>query len=237
MDYQELLEIALRAVISLTALFFITRIIGKKQVSELSLFDYVIGISIGNFAAEMTINIDSARLSGIIAMLIFGITSYLISYLAIKNINLRRFFIGVPTILIQKGQILENNLKKCKISINDLLEQIRIDGYFYLDEVDYALMEANGKITVLPKKINSNLTLKDMNLKGKDQSLTANVIIDGKIILKNLENMNKDQEWLLKELKIKGSNIKEILLATLDLNNKLIIYKRNKNIKTDNVLE
>lgn len=237
MDYQELFEVALRAVISLTALFFITRIIGKKQVSELSLFDYVIGISIGNFAAEMTINVDSSRLSGIIAMLIFGITSYLISYLAIKNINLRRFFIGTPTILIQKGQILETNLKKCKISINDLLEQIRIDGYFYLDEVDYALMEANGKITVLPKKINSNVTLKDMNLKVKEQSLTANVIIDGKIIIKNLENMNKDQEWLLKELKIKGSNIKEILLATLDLNNKLTIYKRNKNLKVDDVLE
>ncbi len=236
-DWVELGDVILRALMSLLALFIVTKIIGKKQVSQLSLFDYVIGISIGNFAAEMTINTDSPEINGIVAVLVFGLVAYLVSYLTLKSIVLRRFFIGTPTILIQKGKIIEKNLKQSKMDMNDLLEQIRIDGYFDISEVDYAIMEANGKISVLPKKENKPVTLKDMQLKGEKQSLCANIIIDGKIMHGNLENMHKTEKWLLKQLNVKGKKLEEILLATLDMEDKLILYERNNEIKVDDVLE
>ena len=110
----ELKSVLLRALSSLLVLFLVTKILGKKQVSQLSLFDYVIGISIGNFAAEMTINLESEEFYGILAVIIFGLIAYLVSILTMKSIKLRRFFMGTPTILIQNGKILDNNFHKVK---------------------------------------------------------------------------------------------------------------------------
>ena len=102
----EILDVILRCLISLVTLFFVTKMIGKKQVSQFSLFDYVIGISIGNFAAEMALNLDSDYMHGTIAVIVFGIVAYLVSIITLKNLKLRRFFIGDPTILIEDGKIL-----------------------------------------------------------------------------------------------------------------------------------
>lgn len=236
MDLNEALSIVPRSLISLFLLFIVCKLIGKKQVSELSLFDYVIGISIGNFAAEMIINFDIQFVNGMIAIVVFGISSYIVSMITLKSIFLRRILIGTPTIIVQNGKIIKENLVKTKIDVNDLLEQVRTNGYFDLSEVEYVIMEANGKLSILPKSENKQVTLKDMNIKTDKASLCANVIIDGKIMNNNLSNMKKDEEWLSKELKVKGINLDEILLATLDNNEKLAIYKDEK-IKENNVLE
>lgn len=123
------------------------------------------------------------------------------------------------------------------IDINDLLEQCRSNGTFDVNEIEYAIMEANGKISILPKKEYAPLIVKDMNLKLGKNELVSNVIIDGKIMKSNLENSGKEKDWLLKELKIKGKKLEDILLATLDNNYKLVIYERNNNMKVKNVLE
>lgn len=226
-----------RSLVSLIALFLVTKMIGKKQVSELSLFDYVIGISIGNFAAEMTINMDAPYIHGIIALMVFGISAFSVSFLTMKSITLRRWIIGTPTLIIQNGKILEKNLKKVMIDINDLLEQCRSAGYFDLTEIEYAIMEANGKLSILPVSEYKPVTPKDMQLKVSASSLCANIIIDGNIMKNNLKNMNKDEAWLLKELKVKGYQKKDILLATLDEQEKLTIYKRNESVKSHDILE
>ena len=200
----EILETTIKAFLSLVSLFLITKLLGKKQVSQLSLFDYVIGISIGNFAAEMTINMDIPFFNGLAALLVFGIVAYLVSYLTMKSIVLRRFFIGTPTILIQNGKLIENNLKKVKFDVNDLLEECRVNGYFDLSQIEYALMEANGELSILPKGEYLPVNIKDMNLKPSKQELVANIIIDSKVMYNNLKNMKKDNVWLEKELKIKG---------------------------------
>lgn len=233
----EILETLMRGTISLVTLFLITKLMGKKQMSELSLFDYVIGVSIGNFVAEITINIDNQFINGLISIILFGLVSFIITKLSIKSIILRRFFMGVPTILIQNGKLIEKNLVKAKIDINDLLEECRINGYFDLSEIEFAIMEANGKVSILPKGENKPLTIKDMNLKIEKQGLCSNVIIDGKIMHKNLENINKTDKWLEKELKIKGKNINDILLATVDINEKLNLYLRNNEEKVLDILE
>lgn len=232
------LMIVPRSLFSLIALFLITKLIGRKQVSELSLFDYVIGISIGNFAAEMTINLDAPYTHGIIAVIVFGLSAYIVSLATMKNIHLRRWIIGTPILMIQNGKILEKNLKKVMIDVNDLLEQCRSAGYFDLNEIEYAIMEANGKLSILPANEYKPLTPKDMKIKVNKACLCANVIIDGNIMKKNLENMNKTEDWLEQELKVKGyQNTKDILLATLDNQEKLTIYEKNENIKDYDVLE
>ena len=234
-NWTELLDVTLRAMISLVTLFLITKMLGKKQVSQLSLFDYVIGISIGNFAAEMTINLESDYLHGILAVVIFGVVAYLVSILTMKSIHLRRYFMGTPTLLIQDGKLLEKNMKKVKYDMNDLLEQCRINGYFDISEIKYALMEANGTVSILPFETERPLKVKDMKVKP---GLCANVIIDGKIMPNNLENFHKTTDWLKKELKVKGyDDTEDILLATLDVNEKLQIYERNLDEKIKNVLE
>ena len=238
MDIKQLDNVAIRAIISLLVLFLITKLLGKKQVSQLSVFDYVIGISIGNFAAEITTSLDTQFVNGILAMTIFGTFAYLVSIFTMKSIFLRRIFIGTPTILIDKGKIIEKNLKKVKFDINDLLEQCRINKYFDLNEIEYAILEVNGTLSILAKGENKNITIKDMNLPVKKQGLCANVIIDTKIMKENLSNYNKTEEWLKQELKVRGyKDTSNILLATIDINEKLTVYEKNVKEETNDILE
>lgn len=233
----DILTVIERGLLSLLTLFLITRLIGKKQVSELSLFDYVIGISIGNFAAEITINTDVPLIHGIVAVIVFGIVAFLVSVITMKSIILRRMIIGVPTILVQDGKLIKKNLSKSKFDVNDFLEECRSSGYFDLNEIRYAILETSGKISFMPKADYKPLTPKDMKLKLTDDSLQANVVIDGHIMNNNLKNMKKEKSWLEKELKVKGVKLNEILLANLDDQEKLTIYKKNENIEVLNVLE
>ena len=237
-DMIEVGEVIIRSLFSLVTLFLITKMLGKKQVSQLSLFDYVVGISIGNFAAEISINVDTQYINGVVAVAVFGIVALLISLATMKSIKLRRFFMGTPTLLIQNGKIIDKNLKKVKFDINDMLEECRNNNYFDISEIEYAIMEANGKLSILPKAENKPLTPKDMNLKVDKSSLCANVIIDSHYMIGNLKNMHKTKEWLDQELKVKGyENLDKILLATLDINEKLVVYERNYNEKIFDVLE
>ena len=236
-NYNELFNVVIRGLLSLITLFLVTKLIGKKQVSQLSLFDYVIGISIGNFAAEMTINLESEELYGIIAVLLFGGIAYLVSVGTMKSIKLRRFFMGSPTILIEQRKILQDNFYKVKYDINDMLEQCRVNGYFDISEIDYAIVEANGELSILAKSEYLPVNRNDMKLKVSKNGLCANVIIDGKVMYNNLKKINKDEKWLNKELKLKGKDISDIILATVDINDKVFFYERNKGVVSLDVLE
>lgn len=237
-DLNELLSVTERAVLSLITLFLVTKMLGKKQVSQLSLFDYVIGISIGNFAAEMTINLETSEINGILAVILFGVFAYIISYCTIKSIHLRRFFQGTPTIIIEKGKILEGNMRKIKLDINDLLEELRSKGYFNLNEVEYAIMEVNGQVSILPKSEYKPLTPHDMNIEKQDEELQCIAVIDGKIMINNLKSIGRNEYWLKKEIKkVKNIDIAKILLCTIDNKMKINVYERNLNIKSKDILE
>ena len=230
-------EVVVRCVIAMTTLFFMTKLLGKKQVSELSLFDYVVGISIGNFASEMAINLEAKFFNAMLAIVVFGILAYIISILTLKSLKLRKFFIGSPTILLEHGNLIYKNMKKSMIDVNDILSQAREMGYFDISEVEFAILEANGKISFLPKGEYKNINIKDMNLKIEKQGLCANVIIDGNIMDDNLINIGKDTEWLLHELKCKGKKVHDILLATVDINDKLTLYEKLPYMDSNKILE
>ena len=233
----DFLNICFRTILVLIILFFITKMMGKKQISELNFFDYVVGITIGSIAADISLDIEKNMIAGIAALFIYGFISY-ISFVSIKSILARRFFIGVPTVLVEKGKIIESGLKKSKIDVNDLLMEARENGYFNLDEIDYALMEVNGNISFLPKEKEKPVTKKDMKIKCNNEGLTVNAIIDSKYMANNMKAINKDKEWLDHELKVNGyDNYDNILLATIDNNYKVTIYEKNVKPDKNTVLE
>lgn len=234
----DFLNIYFRTILVLIILFFITKMMGKKQISELNFFDYVVGITIGSIAADISLDIEKNMIAGIAALFIYGFISYIISFVSIKSILARRFFIGVPTVLVEKGKIIESGLKKSKIDVNDLLMVARENGYFNLDEIDYALMEVNGNISFLPKEKEKPVTKKDMKIKCNNEGLTVNAIIDSKYMANNMKAINKDKEWLDHELKVNGyDNYDNILLATIDNNYKVTIYEKNVKPDKNTVLE
>lgn len=233
----DLLQVFYRGIISLIILFLTTKMLGKKQVSEMGVFDYVIGISIGNFAAEMTINFEANEINGIVAVLIFGIVAYLVSYLSMKSITLRRFFMGKPTILINKGKISKQNMKKANFDLNELLEEARINGYFDLKEIEYAVLETNGHISFLPYPKYQPITPNDMNITTTSSGLCANVIIDGNLMEHNLKNIGLDEKWLKRNLEVLGYiDYKKIFLCTIDSNKKISIFEKNS-VKYPDIFE
>jgi len=234
----ECLNIGIRTIIMAVIIFFLTKLLGKKQISQLSFFDYIVGITIGSTVADISLDIEKNFMGGIISLVIFVMIAYFISILTMKNIKARRFFTGVPTVLVEKGKIIESGLKKAKLDVNELLAEARIEGYFDLEEIDYALMEINGAISFLPKEKYKPVTKKDMKIKCNKGGLTVNGIIDGVYMKNNMTAIGKDEKWLNRELKIQGyEDYDDILLATIDTNYKVNVYRKGIKPEKNTVLE
>lgn len=222
----ELLYTALFTIFSLVVLFLLAKLVGVRQISEMSFFDYVVGITIGSIAAEMATDLDSGWAKPVLAMVIYGVSAYLISVLSRKSIKARRFISGTPIILINKGKIDKQSLKKARMEINDLLAQARVAGYFNLSDVDYALLETTGSISFLPVPNKRPLNPKDFNFSPMREGLYVNVIIDGVIMKEDLEYAGINETDLKKMLSERKTKQEDILLATVDCNKQLTIYKK-----------
>ena len=224
-------NVIIKGYVSLMFLFLVIKLLGKKQVSQLNIFDYVIGISLGNLAAEMTINSDISIINGIIAMAIYGSCSLFVSFITNKSIVARRLISGVPIVLIENGKISKEQLKKVKLDINDLLQDAREDGIFDISKVEYAIMEVSGKVTFLLKSENEPVTIKDMKINTNKEGLTANLIMDGNIMNNNLKAFGKDIKWLMQKVKENGySDIKDIFLLVCNNEGKVTIYEKDYHV-------
>ena len=208
-------------------LFFVIKILGKKQVSQLNIFDYVIGISLGNIAAEMTINSDITIFEGFLAMTIYGLCSLFVSYITTKSIHARRFISGVPVVLMAHGKISKEQLKKVKLDINDLMQDAREDGIFDLNDVNYAIMEVSGKVTFLLKSESDSITKKDLKIQEKDKGLCANLILDGNIMEENLKNIGKNKQWLIEKINKYHKKPEDIFLLTCNEKEEIKIFDMN----------
>lgn len=232
------LEVVYRTFLSALTLFLLAKAMGRKQIGELNTFDYIIGITIGSIASEMTVNSDVSLINCIVAMTVFSLIGILISYGTTKSMFLRRFFTGCPIILIEDGKIIEKGLNKARFDINDLLQECRINGYFDISEIAYAVMEANGRISFLLKSKYTSVTLSDMKIKAPKKGLCANLIIDGNIMMEHLKNINKDSAWLLTRLENMGySDYSNILLASCDTKEQITVYLKSVPLTNSKVLE
>lgn len=220
----EFLYIIILSAVSMLVLFILTKLMGFRQISEMSFFDYIIGITIGSIAAEMSTNIDLEWWKGITAMAVYGLLGLLLSVLAQKSIAARRFISGQPIILIEKGKIIRKNMNKAKVEINDLLTSARSNGYFNLSDIDYAIMETTGKISFLPVPLKRQLNPSDFNFAPEREGLLTNIIIDGEIMEKDLKSVGMTREELENQLSSKGEKIEDIMLATVDEKKQLTIF-------------
>lgn len=220
----EILNIVLRTILVLVIIFFLFKLMGKKQVSQMNMFDYITGITIGSIVADISLDIEKNLIGGLVCLFIYGFTSIIISYLSLKSISLRYFFDGKETTLIENGNIKRENLKKNKITINILETEARLMGYFNLDEINNAILEPNGKISFEPKNKEKPATKKDIGLQEKNNGLVYNIIIDGTVIKENFKSAKINESWLNHELKIIGKKKEDILLLTVDTDKSINYY-------------
>ena len=214
---QEATQTALCSLESVVILFIFARIMGKKQIAHLTFFDYVISISIGSISAQWAIDRDIGFAQGFTGLAIFTLFSLVLSIISAKSLIGRNLLDGTPTVLVENGKIIRKGLKKAKLNVNDLLEECRQKDAFDVADIEFAILETSGKLSVLLKPQNRPLTAGDMNIAAQAIGLCVNLIIDGKIVVKHLRDINRDEKWLFSELaKCNITDHTGVLLAYLD---------------------
>lgn len=209
-------EIALRTLMAVVVLFFMTKLLGKRQVSELSLFEYITGITIGSLAAYISLDLEANWYLGIVSLAVWVAVSLGIEYLQLKSKTMRDFIDGKSTVLIKDGKILEDNMKKERIVTDELMEQLRSKNVFKIADVEFAVMEPTGEINVLLTKENQPLTPKHLGIKvGPEQEPQA-VVMDGKIMDEPLATIGLNRSWLHTELEKLGVAIENVFLGQVD---------------------
>lgn len=220
----EILQVLITSAVSLAVLFLLTKLMGNKQVSQLSMFDYIIGISIGSIAAEMATELENPE-NPLAAMIVYGVIAFLVSVISQRSVKVRKVMSGRPLVIMDNGIIYRENLKKARIDLSDFLTQCRTSGYFDLNQIQTAVMEYNGAISFLPVSKDRPATPSDMNLQPEQEHLQITVIMDGHINKSNLKLSGNNEVWLTKQLHLQGyNNPSDVLLALCDNNNKLTVF-------------
>ncbi len=216
------MDIVLRTVVAMIMLLLIAKILGKQTISNLTFHDFVTGIILGSLAANLAFNKDLQSSYMIVALIVITATSFLLSVIAIKSRRMRSWISGSPTVLIENGKILEENMKKVRYSLDSLAQALREKEIFNLEVVEYAVLEDNGMVSVLKKQEYQYVTRKDLKLSSVSQSFPVELIMDGVLIEENLENNGLTKEWLENELRRKGKRISDVFYGVRGTQQQLV---------------
>jgi uncharacterized membrane protein YcaP (DUF421 family) len=226
------LVVLVRSIIGFFSLLIFAKILGKQQISQLTFFDYVLGITLGSISGSLTTDLSSRAWPHWVGLITWAALGYLMEVISLKWRYAAKYLEGEPTIVIMDGKIMEDVLKKMKYTVAEVLGLLRSKDIFNLNEVAYAILEPNGDISVLKKPEHLPLTPKDMNIKVKPSGIGTEIIYDGIVIQENLRQLNKDTKWLLRELKKHGvEDPSEVFLLTLDPGGNLYIDKYKDHMK------
>ena len=220
------LVVFVRSIIGFFSLLIFTKILGKQQISQLGFFDYALGITIGSIAATLTTDLSSRAWPHFIGLFSWALLGYLMQYITLKWRYASKYIDGEPAIIIMNGKIMENALRKTKYKISDIMALLRNKDVFDLSQVDFAIIEPNGQLSVLKKPQYEPLTPKDMNIIKAPTGISTELIYDGILIHQNLKQLNKTEKWLMAQLKMyQIKDISEVFLATLTPSGSLYIDK------------
>lgn len=223
----DVIKVILTSILSAVSLFVIAKIIGHKQMSQLDFFDYITGITIGSIAAELATELEQP-LKPLIAMIIYGIITVGLALSTSKFPKIRKFINGTPTIIMSGNKIYRKNLKKAKLDLSEFMVLCRQEGYFNLNDIQMAVFEYNGRLTVLPKSTKRPMNPSDMNLVPPPENMNTEVIMDGRVLEGNLKRMGLNLAWLENELKCQGvKSPKDIFLGICDDKHNLTLFKNN----------
>lgn len=220
----EIFKVVLTTLLSVAALFLIAKIMGHRQVAQLDFFDYITGITIGSIAAELATELETPW-KPLIAMVLYGAAAIALNFITNKFPKSRSYINGSPTVLMNHGKLYRKNLKKVKLDLSEFLMMCRELGYFDVTEIQTAIFECNGKLTVLPFSQNRPATPKDLNLSPAPDFISMEVILDGRVMEENLKRMGLDQNWLTTQLKEQGYRTpKEIFLGVCGGDHQLSLF-------------
>lgn len=212
----DLLKLILTSLFSAVSLFIITKTIGHKQVAQLDFFDYVTGITIGSIGAEMATELDKPW-KPLVAMVIYGIISVALTFVARKLPKSRKYINGAPAIIMSGGKLYRKNLKKSKLELSEFMVMCRQQGYFNINDIDTAVFEYNGHLTIIPLSSKKPLTPEDVNISVKQENICIEIIMDGKILHENIKRLGFNLEWLQKQLESQNYNsAKDVFLGLYD---------------------
>ena len=233
---QEILYIIALSIGSFLAILILTKLMGYREMSQLSMFDYINSITIGSIAAEMATSLEENFMEPLVALIVYSLATIFFALLTSKSIKMRRCIEGRPLILMSNGELYRDNLKKAKIDIGEFLTQCRVNGYFDVSKLETVVLEGNGKMSFLLKVSDRPVTPSDMDLSPEQDYLVANVILDGVILEKNLHHTGNDEKWLRNQIKRQGADrIEDILLATCDSNNQITVFMKNSRKQVDDI--
>jgi uncharacterized membrane protein YcaP (DUF421 family) len=217
------IEAAIRTAVAVLVLFFFTKLLGKRQVAQLSLFEYITGITIGSLAAYISMDLERHWGLGLISLGVWVSMSYLIEIMQLKSKKIRDFVDSKSAVLIKDGKILEEHLKKVRVTSDELLGQLRKKNVFNAADVEFAIMESNGEINVLLKRENQPLTPKHLGIKVSPDVAPQAVIMDGEIMDEPLATLGLSRQWLNTELEKTGVALENVFLGQVDGYNQLYV--------------
>jgi uncharacterized membrane protein YcaP (DUF421 family) len=209
-------QIVVRSVAAVAVLFLMTRLLGKKQLSQLNFFHYIAGITIGNIAGFISLEIENHFMLGVSAILVWTLIPVGMEWLQLKSKRVRKWFDGEATVLIKDGKVLEDNLKKATFTSEELLEELRQKNAFRLADVEFAILETDGEVSVLLTKENQPITPKSLGLKVPNEQEPQTVIMDGEILDEPLSTAGFSRGWLTTELEKIGVTRENVYLAQVD---------------------
>lgn len=212
----EWLDIAVRSVLFVVVLFFMTKLVGKKQIAQLSFFEYVTGLTIGNIAGESIMGLDGNMIYGLLAMTVVAAIPIIAGLISLKSKKFRDFTEGKGTIFIKDGKVMEDNLKKERITADELLQLLRRKDVFQVSDVEFAVLEPTGDLSVMLKKENQPLTPKDLDMKVASIKEPQTVIMDGKILDEPLATIGYSRGWLKTELEKLGVTVENVYLGQVN---------------------
>jgi uncharacterized membrane protein YcaP (DUF421 family) len=225
------LEIILRTLFAVFALFLMTKLLGKRQISQLSFFEYITGITIGSLAAYISLDMEAEWYLGVISLAVWVLVSVGIEFLQLKSKIARNLIDGKGTILIKEGKVLEDNLKKERLSSEDLLEQLRKRNVFKAADVEFAVMETSGEVNVLVKKEHQPLTSAHLGMKPLSEQEPHSVIMDGRMMDEQLAAIGMNRTWVHTELEKLGIAVEQVYLAQVDSYGQLYVDLYDDKIK------
>ena len=220
----ELGKICIASLVSYAAMFLSAKVIGRKQISQLDFLDYITGITIGSIAAELATDLENVW-KPLTAMIIYAAVTWLMSIINLRRARSRKFLNGTPTIVMDGGRLFRENMKKAKLDLSEFMVMCREQGYFNLADIQTAIFEYNGKLTILPVTARRPVTPADMNLSPPQEALFAEVIMDGRILDESLHRMGFDAKWLKKRLRDQGiQDVRSVYLGLCDEKHNLSCY-------------
>lgn len=213
----ELLLIFIRSIVSFILLLLLARVMGKKQISQLTFFDYCVGITIGSIAATMSVDQNVKIANGLMALIIWGAFPIILAYISLKSIWFTRIVDGKPTVIIRDGKIIDKNLKKNLFTIDELMLSLREKGAFNVSDVEMAVLETNGKLSVMLKANQQPATAQSLGMIPQPEYGPTILIMDGKLLSKGLKERGFSEGWLLEEVKKQGArDFNEVFLAQVN---------------------